>query len=107
MKTAIFIRYPLPDKWKLGDSDWRYGGYSVLYVRCADEGELRRVQTILLMDHITDRELGGAGAHEFWYGGQFDLAAVIGGHPEIDRIASGDVRFGKIVDAQFILARVK
>lgn len=120
--TGVFARSDHPQGYGMvrqGEIYGRAHGYSVIYVRCADEAELAEVAKRL---SLWNKPFHGLQVHGYgngqmgeWYGGLFDLIAIIPGHAlkiaswqskpdEEQRFRSlGDNRFTGIYTAEEVL----
>lgn len=110
MVMALYARADHPEGYGQGK---RAHGYVVLMVRCRDEDEVARVSKVMASDFKGKPEGGyNDGALLDWYGGNFDLLAILPGAeyahltfpgPNMRFVSKGDNRFVGLYTADEVL----
>ncbi len=113
---AVFARASHPN---YNNGEWRYHGYSVIFVRASSESQIKSVQRKLQTDGLPEPYEGHASYEQGWYGGKsFDLISVLPGNRLLDmkklwlpvggkqtRTSIGDNRYAGFYDAEELLWR--
>ncbi len=67
------------------NGEWRYHGYSVIFVRAGSESQIRAIQKKLQVDGLPEPYEGHASYEQGWYGGKSSvLNAALPGNRLLD-----------------------